>query len=272
MKSPLEAPEKQIAEETSAKPEKPAAAVIDTSKMAKGQREALELAEAARDPLEDRGSFASNLFIGRYDFDRIYPYPAQSAEDRAAGEDFLQKLESYLRDHVDPDEIDRTGEIPPEHFKGIAEIGAFGIKVPKKYGGLGLSQYNYGRAAVLLGSWDGNVAALVSAHQSIGVAQPLLLFGTEDQKRKYLPRVAGGEISAFALTEHAVGSDPAAMQTHAEPAPDGDSFILNGEKLWCTNGTKAGVLVVMAKTPPNMLNGKPRNQVTAFIVDIDTPG
>jgi hypothetical protein len=117
MKSPLEAPEKQIAEETSVKPEKPAAAVIDTSKMAKGQREALELAEAARDPLEDRGSFASNLFVGRYDFDRIYPYPAQSAEDRAAGEEFLQKLESYLREHVDPDEIDRTGEIPPESVR-----------------------------------------------------------------------------------------------------------------------------------------------------------
>src|SRR5205085_4325068 len=164
MKSPLEAPEKQIAEETSAKsggePEKPAAGVIDTSKMATGQREALELAEAARDPLEDRGSFASNLFVGRYDFNRIHPYPAQSAEDRAAGEEFLRKLESYLREHVDPDEIDRTGEIPPENFKGLAEIGAFGIKVPKTYGGLGLSQSNYGRAAVLLGSWDGNVAAL----------------------------------------------------------------------------------------------------------------
>src|SRR5438445_752285 len=165
--------------------------------MSKGQREALELAEAAREPLEDRGSFASNLFVGRYDFERIYPYPTQSAEDRAAGEDFLRKLEDYLREHVDPDEIDRTGEIPPENFKGLAEIGAFGIKVPKKYGGLGLSQSNYGRAAVLLGSWDGNVAALVSAHQSIGVAQPLLLFGTEEQKQKYLPRVAGGEISAF---------------------------------------------------------------------------
>src|SRR2546421_437258 len=143
MKSPIEAPEKQIAEETSAKIEKPAAAVIDTSKMAKGQREALELAEAARDPLEDRGSFASNLFVGRYDFNRIYPYPAQSAEDRAAGQDFVRKLESYLREHVDPDEIDRTGEIPPENFKGLAEIAAFGIKVPKKYGGVSLSTYNY---------------------------------------------------------------------------------------------------------------------------------
>src|SRR3989449_2763732 len=272
MKSPLEAPEKQIAEETSAKPEKPADAVIDTSKMAKGQREALELAEAARDPLDDRGSFASNLFIGRYDFDRIYPYPAQSAEDRAAGEDFLQKLESYLRDHVDPDEIDRTGEIPPENFKGLAEIGAFGIKVPKKYGGLGLSQSNYGRAAVLLGSWDGNVAALVSAHQSIGVAQPLLLFGTEEQKQKYLPRVAAGEISAFALTERHAGSDPATMSLRAEPTSDGSEFILNGEKLWCTNGVKAGVLVVMARTPPKLVGRKERKQITAFIVDVDTPG
>src|SRR2546426_5224667 len=201
MKSPLEAPEKQITEETSAKPDKPASAVIDTSKMAKGKREALELAEASRDPLDDRGSFASNLFIGRYDFDRIYPYPAQTEEDGAAGAEFLEKIETYLREHVDPDEIDRTGEIPPENFKGLAEIGAFGIKVPKKYGGLGLSQWNYGRAAGFLGSWDGNVAALVSAHQSIGVAQPLLLFGTEEQKQKYLPRVAGGAISPFSLTE-----------------------------------------------------------------------
>jgi alkylation response protein AidB-like acyl-CoA dehydrogenase len=273
MKSPLEAPEKQISEETSAKPERPTpASVIDTSKMSKGQREALELAEASRDPLDDRGSFASNLFIGRYDFGRIYPWPAQSAEDRAAGELFLQKLEAYLREHVDPDEIDRTGEIPQENFDGLASIGAFGIKVPPQYGGHGLSQFNYGRAAVLLGSWDGNVAALVSAHQSIGVAQPLLLFGTEEQKRKYLPRVARGEISAFALTETHAGSDPAAMSLRAEPTADGSEFILNGEKLWCTNGTKAGVLVVMARTPSKMVNGKERKQITAFIVDVATPG
>ena len=272
MKSPLEAPEKQVTAETGAKTAKPTSSAIDTSKMSKGKREALELAEASRDPLDDRGSFASNLFIGRYDFDRIYPWPAQSAEDRAAGEDLLGKLEGYLRDHVDPDEIDRTGEIPPENFKGLAEIGAFGIKVPKKYGGLGLSQHNYGRAAVLLGSWDGNVAALVSAHQSIGVAQPLLLFGTEEQKQKYLPRVAGGEISAFALTEAHAGSDPATMSLRAEPTPDGSEFVLNGEKLWCTNGVKAGVLVVMARTPPKLVGGKDRKQITAFIVDVETPG
>ena len=271
MKSRLDAPPEQISKETSAK-EPVAPSVIDTSKMSEGKRAALELAESSRDPLDDRGSFASNLFVGRYDFGRIYPWPEQGAEDLAAGEGFLRKLEDYLRDHVDADEIDRTGEIPQENFDGLAAIGAFGIKVPPEYGGLGLSQVNYGRAAELLGSWDSNVTALVSAHQSIGVAQPLLLFGTEMQKRKYLPRVAAGEISAFALTESHAGSDPATMSLRADPSPDGSEFILNGEKLWCTNGLKAGVLVVMAKTAPKIVNGKERKQITAFIVEVDTPG
>src|SRR5215208_3725773 len=271
MKSPLEAPEKQIAEETSAKSTAPAA-VIDTSKMSKGKREALELAEASRDPLDERGSFASNLFIGRYDFDRIFPWPEQSAEDREAGKEFLANLEKYLRENVDADEIDRTGEIPQKNIEELFALGAFGVKIPKEYEGLGLSQVNYGRAAMLLGSWDENLTALVSAHQSIGVPQPLLLFGTEEQKAKYLPRVARHEISAFALTESHAGSDPATMSLRAEPTADGSAFILNGEKLWCTNGLKAGVLVVMAKTPPKLVNGKERKQITAFIVDVDTPG
>src|ERR1041385_621916 len=272
MKSPLEAPERQIAEETSAKPEKPAASVIDTSKMSKGQREALELAEASRDPLDDRGSFASNLFIGRYDFSRIHPFPEQSEEDRAAGEDFLASLRKYLREKVDADEIDRTGEIPQENIKDLFEMGAFGVKIPTQYGGLGLSQVNYGRAAMLRGSWDANLTALVSAHQSIGVPQPLLLFGTEEQKAKYLPRVARKEISAFALTEMNAGSDPANMSLRADLSEDGTAWVLNGEKLWCTNLIKAGVLVVMAKTPPKIVNGKERKQISAFIVDVDSPG
>src|SRR5204863_1053326 len=270
MKSPLEAPEKQIAEETSAKPAP--ASVIDTSKMSAGKAAALDLAESSRDPLDERGSFASNLFIGRYDFDRIFPFPDQSGEDRAAGEGFLTELRSYLEANVDADEIDRTGEIPQRNIDDLFAMGAFGIKIPKQYGGLGLSQVNYGCAAMLLGSWDENLTALVSAHQSIGVAQPLLLFGTEEQKQKYLPRVAREEISAFALTESHAGSDPATMNLRADPTPDGSAFILNGEKLWCTNGLKAGVLVVMAKTPPKIVNGKERKQITAFIVDVDTPG
>ena len=273
MKSSLEAPEKQISEETSAKPEKQApSSVIDTSKMSKGKREALELAEASRDPLDERGSFASNLFIGRYDFNRIYPWPEQSAEDREAGKEFLASLEKYLKENIDADEIDRTGEIPQKNIDDLFAMGAFGVKIPKQYEGLGLSQVNYGRAAMLLGSWDANLTALVSAHQSIGVPQPLLLFGTDEQKKKYLPRVARHEISAFALTEWNAGSDPANMSLRADPTEDGSAFILNGEKLWCTNLIKAGVLVVMAKTAPKIVNGKERKQITAFIVDVDSPG
>jgi len=271
MKSSLDAPEKQIAEETSAKPATPAS-VIDTSKMSAGKAAALELAESSRDPLDERGSFASNLFIGRFDFDRIFPYPKQSAEDAALAEEFLAQLRSYLRENVDADEIDRTGEIPQKNIDDLFAMGAFAIKVPKQYGGLGLSQVNYGRAAMLLGSWDANLTALVSAHQSIGVPQPLLLFGTEEQKAKYLPRVARKEISAFALTEMNAGSDPANMSLRADLSEDGTGWVLNGEKLWCTNLIKAGVLVVMAKTPPKMVNGKERKQISAFIVDVDTPG
>jgi alkylation response protein AidB-like acyl-CoA dehydrogenase len=270
MKSPLEAPEKQIAEETSAKPA--AAPVIDTSKMSAGKAAALELAESSRDPLDERGSFASNLFIGRFDFDRIFPFPKQTAEDAALAEAFLAELKSYLRENVDADEIDRTGEIPQKNIDDLFAMGAFAIKVPKQYGGLGLSQVNYGRAAMLLGSWDANLTALVSAHQSIGVPQPLLIFGTEEQKAKYLPRVARKEISAFALTEMNAGSDPANMSLRADLSEDGTAWVLNGEKLWCTNLIKAGVLVVMAKTPPKMVNGKERKQISAFIVDVDTPG
>src|SRR5258706_2008194 len=208
----------------------------------------------------------------RLDLERRLPCREQSAEDRDQGDAFLQQLEKFLREQVDPDEIDRTGEIPQKVIDGLAAMGAFGIKISPSYGGLGLSQTNYSRAAMLLASYDGNLTALVSAHQSIGVPQPLIMFGSEEQKRKYLPRVAKGEISAFALTEPGVGSDPATMETRAEPTPDGKYFIINGEKLWCTNGVKAGVIVVMAKTPPKVVNGKERKQVTAFIVEMDMPG
>src|SRR5437867_10555667 len=247
-------------------------AVIDTSKMSAGQRAALELTEAARDAAGERGSFCGGLFMGRLDSAAVHPFPDQKPEDRDQGDAFLQRLEPFLREKVDPDEIDRTGEIPAEIIQELAALGAFGIKISAGAGGLGISQTNYCRAAMLLGSYCGNLTALLSAHQLIGVPQPLILFGNEEQKRKFLPRVAKGEISAFALTETAVGSDPAKMQTRAEPTPDGKHFVLNGEKLWCTNGTKAGVIVVMARTPPKMVNGKPKDQITAFIVEMDTPG
>jgi hypothetical protein len=244
---------------------------IDTSKMSPGQRAAIELTESAREKAQAPG-LAADLFMGRSRTTGLFPFPEQTTEDRDQGDAFLQRLEKILREQVDPDAIDRTGEIPDEVIAALADIGSFGIKIPTQYGGLGLSQTNYCRAAMLLGSYCGNLTALISAHQSIGVPQPLILFGTEEQKRKYLPRFAHGEISAFALTENGVGSDPARMLTRAEPTPDNDAFILNGEKLWCTNGTKAGVIVVMAKTPSKVVNGIAKDQVTAFIVEMDWPG
>jgi alkylation response protein AidB-like acyl-CoA dehydrogenase len=246
--------------------------LIDTSKMSPAQREALELTESAREAAQAERSFAGGLFVGRFDLARIHPFPVQSSEDREPGDEFLRRLETFLKERVDPDEIDRTGEISQEVIDGLARLGAFGIKISPEFGGLGLSQTNYCRAAMMLGSFCGNLTALISAHQSIGVPQPLILFGTEEQKRRFLPRVARNEVSAFALTEMKVGSDPAKMETHAEPTPDGEAFILNGEKLWCTNGLKAGVIVVMAKTPSKIIDGKPKNQITAFVLDMNTPG
>jgi alkylation response protein AidB-like acyl-CoA dehydrogenase len=254
------------------KPTDEQASLIDTSKMNEGQRAALEMTEAARESVPERKSFAGGLFMGECNLSAVFPYPEQSPLDRDQGDAFLQRLEAFLRDKVDPDEIDRTGEIPDEVIAELARMGAFGIKIGTVYGGLGLSQTNYSRAAMLLGSYDANLTALVSAHQSIGVPQPLILFGTEEQKKKFLPRVAKGEISAFALTEAGVGSDPATMTTKAEPSADGKYYTINGEKLWCTNGVKAGVIVIMAQTPPKVVNGKSKKQVTAFIVDMDTPG
>jgi len=240
------------------------AQVIDTTGMSKGKREALELTEASREGHWQYPTFAGALFMGQFPWDLVYPYPQKPEDTSERGEAFLKQLETYLREKVDPDEIDRTGEIPDDVIAGLAEMGAFGIKIPEQYDGLGLSQYYYSRAAMLTGSHCGNTAALLSAHQSIGVPQPLLQFGTEDQKRRFLPRCARGEISAFALTEAAVGSDPARMETTAEPTEDGEHFLVNGSKLWCTNGTKAKLLVVMAKTGPK--------KISAFIVEADAPG
>ncbi len=241
---------------------------IDTSRMDAGKRAAFELAEAAREAGWRYPTFAGGLFLGRLSLDLVRPWP--DAETEPGGEEFLARLERFLLEKVDAAEIDRTGEIPEEVFSGLRDLGAFGIKIPAKYGGLGLSQRTYTRAAILLGSHCGSLASLVSAHQSIGIAQPVLMFGTEEQKQRFLPKVAAGDISAFALTETTVGSDAARMQARASPTADGGSYLLNGEKLWCTNGTRARWLVVMARTPAPEPGG--RDGITTFIVDAEWPG
>ncbi len=234
--------------------------------------EAREVAEAAREQQWAAPSFVRDLFLGRLRMALIDPYPERDPDEVTRAQPFLDKLERFLRDNVDSDRIDREGEIPDAVIAGLRDLGAFGIKIPREYGGLGLSQLSYMKAIELVSSVDGSLTALLSAHQSIGVPQPLKMFGSDAQKQKYFPRLARGAISAFALTEPGVGSDPAAMETLAVPTQDGQAWLLNGEKLWCTNGTKAELMVVMARTPSKVVNGKEKRQITAFIVETAWPG
>jgi len=240
--------------------------------LGKGAPEALEVTEAAREAEWHYPSFVADLFMGRLRTDLVFPYPEQDEADRRIGDAFLAQLKAFLKANVDPDEIDRTREIPARVLEGLARLGCFGMKIPKEYGGMGLSQTNYNRVISLIGSYCGSTTVWLSAHQSIGAPQPLMLFGTAEQKRTYLPRLAKGTVSAFALTESGVGSDPATMVTTATPIEGGEWYLLNGEKLWCTNGPVAEVIVVMAKTPSISSGGKERQQITAFIVESSMPG
>jgi alkylation response protein AidB-like acyl-CoA dehydrogenase len=233
--------------------------------------EAREVAEAAREQQWAAPSFVRELFLGRLRMGLVHPYPVPDPAETARAKPFLDGLEALLRT-VDSDRIDREGEIPPDVVRRLKELGAFGIKIPREYGGLGLSQLSYMKAIELVSSVDGSITALLSAHQSIGVPQPLKMFGTDAQKKEYFPRLAKGAVSAFALTEPNVGSDPAAMETTAVPTEDGEAWILNGEKLWCTNGTIAEIMVVMARTPSKQVRGKEKKQITAFIVEASWPG
>ena len=232
-------------------------------KVESSERESREVAEASRQKEWKQPSFMREMFLGRFRLDLIHPYPL-TAQDRPEFAAYFEKMKAFLRDDVDSAQIDATGEYPDHVLDGLRKLGAFGMKIPKEYGGLGFTNVEYGRVMALLGSTDGNLTALLSAHQSIGVPQPLKLFGTEAQKKKYLPRCARGEISAFALTEVNVGSDPARVATTAEKTPEGD-YILNGSKLWCTNGTIAKLLVVMAVHPGT-------KRISAFVVETDWKG
>jgi alkylation response protein AidB-like acyl-CoA dehydrogenase len=245
--------------------------VIDMSKMNEGQRAALQVTESARESREDADiSFVANLFMGRWTPQKLFPIGEVDTAERERADRFLKQLGDFLREKVDADLIDRTGEIPASVREGFRNLGAYGIKIPQKYGGLGFSQTTYCRACLLIASHCANSFAHLSVHQSIGVPQPLLLFGTEEQKAKFLPRVAAGELSAFALTERGVGSDPARLTVEAKA--DGDEFVINGEKLWCSNGTEAKLLIVACKTAPKIVDGKPRTQITTFVVEANSPG
>ncbi len=243
----------------------------DTPAKHSSASESRDVAEAAREKEWDQESFARHLFDGCFRLDLLDPLPQPDPAEEARSREFLERLDAFAREHIDGERFDREGWVPDEVLDGLRELGAFGIKISRDYGGLGFSQLTYNRALEIVGSRCGSTGAFLSAHQSIGVPQPLALFGSEEQKRKYLPRLAKGALSAFALTEAEVGSDPANMSTTAELTEDGDAYILNGEKLWTTNGPRSELMVVMARTPPRE-NVRAKRPITAFIVETDWPG
>ncbi|MEU6735094.1 acyl-CoA dehydrogenase family protein [Streptomyces physcomitrii] len=232
------------------------------------EREAREVAEAAREADWRKPSFAKELFLGRFRLDLVHPHPVPAEEDARRGEAFLAKLREFCETKIDSARIEREARIPDEVLSGLKDLGALGMKISPEYGGLGLTQVYYNKALALVGSASPAVGALLSAHQSIGVPQPVKMFGTEEQKQAFLPRCARTDISAFLLTEPDVGSDPARLATTAEPDGE-DGYLLDGVKLWTTNGVIADLLVVMARVPASEGH---QGGITAFVVEADSEG
>lgn len=232
------------------------------------EEQSRQLVEESREATWTKPSFAKELFLGHYRTDLIHPFPRPSAEDTAKTDAYLARLRAYC-ETLDGNVIEEQDRIPEEYVRGLAELGCFGLKIPEEYGGQGLSQVGYNKALMLVASVHSSLSALLSAHQSIGVPEPLKLAGTPEQKQRFLPRCARGAVSAFLLTEPDVGSDPARMACTATPTTDGEAYELNGVKLWTTNGVVAELLVVMARVPKSEGH---RGGISAFVVEADSPG
>jgi len=243
-----------------------------------------ERIEEARERLSG-ASFMAGLYDGRPDFDLLLT-PPEPLEEKATGEAFCKQVETFLTHEVDPEEIERQAKIPERVIQGLFKLGAFGMKIPKEYGGLGFSYTNYGRVLTVIASWSNILALTVAVPQSIGIAMPILLFGSDGQKKKYLPLVAKEAISAFALTEPMTGSDAANVRTEAVLDSTGSHFLVNGEKLWCTNGPIARYATLIARVPALRVEldgriewvpapggrGADDRVHSAFILDMAAPG
>jgi alkylation response protein AidB-like acyl-CoA dehydrogenase len=216
-----------------------------------------------------RLGFGKALFFGHFNAPLIFPYPEVKPDEREAVHKAVGEVRRFCEEHIDAAAIDRNADIPSDVIAGLAQLGVLGMTAPKEFGGRGLSQLGYTKIMEVLGGHDAGVAVFVNAHHSIGI-RALVLFGTEEQKRRWLPPLVKAEkLAAFALTEPQAGSDAANVQTTATPTPDGKAYILNGEKRYITNGSIAQVLTVMARTP---VPGSSETKVTAFLVTPDMPG
>ena len=218
-------------------------------------------------PFDPNASFGKSLFFGDILEDQLFPYPQMPRDQAELVGPICETIDKYMTG-IDSRKLDRIGEFPPELLQSLKEMGLFGVIVPEEHGGLGLSNTGYARVMQQVASWDGSIAVTLGAHSSIGF-KGLLLFGNADQKRRYLPKLATGEmIAAFCLTEPGSGSDAFSIKTSARR--EGDFYILNGQKLWITNGGIAEFYTVFAKTTPDTPQQK--GKITAFIVTRDLGG
>jgi acyl-CoA dehydrogenase family member 9 len=211
-------------------------------------------------------SVAKNLVAGRILEDQLFPYPSLRDKDREVLGLMVDALDQFLGPkHQDFKRWDREAEQPAEFIQGLRDLGLFGLIIPEEHGGLGLSNGGYARVLSQSSSHDSSVSLTIGAHSSIGM-KGILLFGTAEQKARYLPKLASGEmIAAFCLTESGAGSDAASIRTLAVKNADG-SWLLNGEKIWITNGGIADLYTVFART------SSAAGKVTAFVVEAAWPG
>lgn len=218
-------------------------------------------------PSEDKtSSFLKSLFAGEVRQEMIFPFPAMKTEEQDDLRVIIESFREFARDHIKSSEIDRLGYIPKEVFQGLKELGFFGLAIPQEYGGAGLSQTAYCRVFEEICTVDASLAVSLGAHLSIGT-KGIIMFGSEEQKQRYLPAIASGEkMTAFALTEAGAGSDAAGIQSKAVLNADKKSFTLNGGKIWITNGGIADVFTVFAKTLMDE-GGEKKEKITAFILE-----
>lgn len=216
-------------------------------------------------------AFAKELFLGKIRKKEAFPFPEVSRDELNEINQFLGPVEKFFTEEVDSRKIDQEGKIPDETLEKLKSLGLFGMQVPEEYGGLGLSNTMYARLAEVIGL-DASIAVTLAAHQSIGL-KGIILAGSKEQKARYLPRLASGEhVAAFCLTEPASGSDAASIRTRATLSADKSHYVLNGSKVWVTNGGLANVFTVFAKTEVVDSDGSVKDKITAFIVERDFGG
>ena len=229
-------------------------------------------ADKTADGPGDELSFARQLFFGSIEDDEVFPYPeGLSPEERETLLDLLGPLDRFLHERIEEAGIDHDTLLAPELLEELKQMGLFGLLVPSEYGGLGLSNTAYARLFERIAATDGSIAVTLGAHQSIGL-KGIVLFGTQAQKQRYLPPLATGEkVAAFCLTEPSSGSDAASIRTRARLSEDGEHWILDGSKLWITNGGFADVFTVFAQTEV-VIDGAKKDRITAFIVEREFGG